>query len=59
MFKLQRKIYTANSALEYFLTNEWKFKNENLLRLLENLLPQDMESFGFTYATFDIYQYFT
>ncbi|OXU23253.1 hypothetical protein TSAR_012798 [Trichomalopsis sarcophagae] len=58
LVRLQRKVYTANSALEYFLTNEWKFKNEKLLDLLTDTPPTDLESFGFEYATFDIHKYF-
>lgn len=58
LVNLQRKVYIANSALQYFLTNEWKFKNEKLLKLLTDLPCTDLESFGFEYATFDIHRYF-
>ncbi|KAL7304301.1 hypothetical protein TKK_0003102 [Trichogramma kaykai] len=58
LVRLQRKVYVANSALEYFLTNEWKFKNQKLLDLLQCTPPSDLDSFGFEYATFDIHKYF-
>ncbi|XP_033224121.1 putative fatty acyl-CoA reductase CG5065 [Belonocnema kinseyi] len=58
LVKLQRKVYTANSSLEYFLMNVWKFKNDNFLGLLTNLPPGDAEAFGYEYFSFDIREYF-
>nr|QGV11525.1 FAR5 [Tetrastichus brontispae] len=58
LVKLQRKVYVANSALEYFLTNEWKFRNEKMFDLVTNLPPIDDDAFGFELATFDIHKYF-
>ncbi|KAJ8688008.1 hypothetical protein QAD02_023803 [Eretmocerus hayati] len=58
LVKLQRKVYAANSALEYFLCNEWKFKNDKLLKLLVDIPPTDQDSFGFEYYTFDTHEYF-
>ncbi|XP_014207378.1 putative fatty acyl-CoA reductase CG5065 [Copidosoma floridanum] len=58
LLKLQRKVYVANNALHYFLTNEWKFMNAKMHNLLVDTPPADLDSFGFEYASFDIYNYF-
>ncbi|XP_043285674.1 putative fatty acyl-CoA reductase CG5065 [Venturia canescens] len=58
LVKLQRKVYIANSALKYFLMHEWYFENKGLQNLLTKVLPTDYETFGYDYATFDIYTYF-
>lgn len=39
--KLQRKIYNANVALEYFILNNWDFKNRNFIRLASEIKPED------------------
>ncbi|XP_012256162.2 putative fatty acyl-CoA reductase CG5065 [Athalia rosae] len=57
LLKLQRKIYTANFALEHFLLNNWQFLNNNLLAILTSMSPSDMETFGFQMGDFDIRQY--
>ncbi|XP_015586726.1 fatty acyl-CoA reductase 1 isoform X2 [Cephus cinctus] len=56
--KLQRKVFTANSALEYFLINQWKFRNEKMLNLLTDLPTEDLDTFGYDYWNFDIVEYF-
>lgn len=48
MTKIQRKIYEANLALKYFVLNEWKFENENLLNLSKCLKLTDMRAFDFS-----------
>lgn len=58
LVKLQRKIYIANMAVQYFLTNEWFFLNRNTLALDKNLLPEDVEGFSFKADEFDTYDYF-
>ncbi|XP_065365046.1 putative fatty acyl-CoA reductase CG5065 [Calliphora vicina] len=47
LLKLQRRIYAANIALYVFITTEWKFCNENFIKL-ENLIPtEDYKKLGF------------
>lgn len=45
--KIQRKMYEANKALSYFVTNNWNFKNENFLNLCNFLRCEDQLSFDF------------
>lgn len=58
LLKLQRKIYCANNALSYFLTNIWTFHNEKLINLFDDLSPENKEHFGFNYRDFNIENYF-
>ncbi|CAL1687696.1 unnamed protein product [Lasius platythorax] len=58
LLKLQRKVYCANSALSYFLTNEWKFHNEKLISLFDNLNADNKKDFGFDYKALNIAEYF-
>lgn len=45
--RVQRKIYEANLALQYFVTNDWSFKNDNFVALNKHMLIEDVKSFGF------------
>lgn len=45
--KVQRKIYEANLALQYFVTNDWIFKNENFAALNDQMRLEDVKSFGY------------
>ncbi|XP_058820697.1 putative fatty acyl-CoA reductase CG5065 [Topomyia yanbarensis] len=57
--KLQRKIYTANVALEYFILNNWDFKNSNFIRLASEIKPVDNKEFYYRdFIEFDITLYF-
>ncbi|XP_012265501.2 putative fatty acyl-CoA reductase CG5065 [Athalia rosae] len=58
LLKLQRKIYMANFALQYFLVNNWKFLNNNLLAVSTSMSKADAETFGFQMGNFDIRDYF-
>lgn len=58
MFKVQRRIFLAYTALQYFLVNEWDFINNNSLSLLEKILPSDREDFFLDINEIDIYVYF-
>ncbi|KAL6443249.1 hypothetical protein ACFW04_002874 [Cataglyphis niger] len=58
LLKLQRKIYIANNALSYFLTNQWKFSNKKLLTLFDNLSAENKKDFGFAYKDFNVEKYF-
>lgn len=57
LVRLQRKIYIANMAVQYFLTNEWAFLNKNSLALDKSLLPEDVENFSYKADEFDVYDY--
>ncbi|CAH0549649.1 unnamed protein product [Brassicogethes aeneus] len=46
VFKLHRRIYIANMALQYFLNYTWVFKNKKTLNLERKILPEDMVAFS-------------
>lgn len=57
--KLQRKIYQANLALQYFVLNNWNFENKNFMNLSQELKVQDLKAFYFTdFLEFDLILYF-
>lgn len=57
--KLQRKVYIANMALEYFILNNWDFKNDNFIRLASEIQPGDNKSFYYRdFVEFDVTLYF-
>ncbi|XP_012541313.1 fatty acyl-CoA reductase 1 [Monomorium pharaonis] len=58
LLNLQRKIYVTNSALSYFLLNEWTFYNEKLLSILDNLSADNKKEFEYPYKIIDVYDYF-
>lgn len=48
-------MYEANQALTYFVTNNWDFKNDNLMNLSSILREEDVRDFDFQDAFhFDI-----
>lgn len=57
LIKIQRKIFIANSALDYFITKEWTFVNEKFDSLERRLLPDDVESFRYI-KDVDRFKYF-
>uniref|UniRef100_A0A0C9PTE7 Fatty acyl-CoA reductase n=1 Tax=Fopius arisanus TaxID=64838 RepID=A0A0C9PTE7_9HYME len=58
LVNLHRKIYSANSALAYFLMNQWNFQNAKMRSLLSDVPPADVDDFGYEYASFDVNLYF-
>lgn len=58
LLRLQRKVYVSNSALSYFLLNQWKFVNKKLLSMLDNLSADNKKEFEFPYQTIDVVQFF-
>uniref|UniRef100_A0A182J7H3 Fatty acyl-CoA reductase n=1 Tax=Anopheles atroparvus TaxID=41427 RepID=A0A182J7H3_ANOAO len=57
--KLQRKIYKANVALEYFILNNWDFKNSNFIQLASQIKPEDNKEFYYRdFIEFDVTLYF-
>ncbi|CAO1396740.1 unnamed protein product [Diamesa serratosioi] len=49
IMKLQRKIYEATSALNFFMMNNWEFKNKKFLDLSFEIRPEDTRAFSFDY----------
>ncbi|XP_038219949.1 fatty acyl-CoA reductase 1-like [Zerene cesonia] len=58
LVKLQRRIYSANIALNYYLTQQWKFVNNNILQLREKIRIEDKREFSYEMETIDRLQYF-
>ncbi|XP_060533066.1 fatty acyl-CoA reductase 1-like isoform X2 [Cylas formicarius] len=59
LLRIQRKIYIANMALQYFITQDWKFINEKTSDLENKLLPPDKENFYYDKDRVVPYEYFT
>ncbi|XP_011862152.1 PREDICTED: fatty acyl-CoA reductase 1-like, partial [Vollenhovia emeryi] len=53
VFKLQRKIYVANQALKYFLSNNWKFDNTKVLTEISNIVSNNHKDFLMNYKKCD------
>lgn len=51
-------MYRAMFALEYYMTNEWNFKNDNSLSLCTRLKPNDKKDFYFNVAGINLEEYF-
>ncbi|KAK9884187.1 hypothetical protein WA026_005140 [Henosepilachna vigintioctopunctata] len=58
LIKIHRKIYIANMALEYFITNKWTFLNDRGRALEKELLPSDLEDFSYKEEEMDVDEYF-
>lgn len=55
---LQRKVYNANCALEYFILNNWTFLNRNFLSLDNEIKEEDTRDFHYTdFVQFDMMLY--
>lgn len=60
MTKLQRKIFEANMALQYFTMNHWAFLNNNFVTLCDKLKLEDLRDFDYRDCfNFDIIHYMT
>lgn len=58
VLSLQRKIYNANCALEYFILNNWTFLNQNFLSLDNEIKEEDTRDFHYTdFVQFDMMLY--
>lgn len=58
VMRLQRKVFNANCALEYFILNIWTFRNENFLSLDNAIKEEDTRDFHFTdFVQFDMMLY--
>ncbi|KAL0103222.1 hypothetical protein PUN28_017510 [Cardiocondyla obscurior] len=58
LVRLQRKVYVSNRALSYFLLNQWTFRNQNMITMLDNLSAENQKDFGYPYKDVDVVQYF-
>lgn len=47
VLKITRKIYEANKAASYFVTNSWDFKNDNFYNLCSFLRLEDSKAFDY------------
>ncbi|CAG9772724.1 unnamed protein product [Ceutorhynchus assimilis] len=59
LLKIQRKIFIANMALQFFITQEWKFENEKSAALEDVILDEDRNDFAYGRRDVDPYEYFT
>lgn len=50
--RLQIKIYTASLHLRYFTFQEWTFKNEKMLRNIEDIVPKDLKDWKQVFILF-------
>lgn len=58
LVKLQRRIYTANQALQLFMMTEWTFENDQFRQLHSEIQPNDLKDFRFdVFFTIDVREY--
>lgn len=56
--KLQRRIYTANQALQLYMLTSWTFENDQFLLLHSDIQPGDIKDFRFNnFVTADVREY--
>ncbi|XP_044261531.1 putative fatty acyl-CoA reductase CG5065 [Tribolium madens] len=58
LVKIQRRIFVANMALEYFSRNQWEFLNDKAVELQKDLLEEDYGSFQYGEDDVEPYDYF-
>ncbi|XP_072948526.1 fatty acyl-CoA reductase 1-like [Epargyreus clarus] len=58
LFKVQRRIYTANMALNYFITQQWTFSNINFMKLRSAVKPEDCNEFYYELENVNKFEYF-
>ena len=58
LVKLQRRIYSANLALHYYVTQQWTFKNNNFLELRSKIKSKDKKDFFYELETINQTEYF-
>ncbi|KAF4523936.1 hypothetical protein B566_EDAN011190 [Ephemera danica] len=57
MMRIQEKLQRAVACLEFFTTHEWRFTNENVIRLADRLSPRDRRLFNFDIRELDWREY--
>lgn len=58
LVKVQRKIFIACQALEFFIVNEWTIHNEKLCSLIKDIKKQDIESWNFDFSMTNLTEYY-
>ncbi|CAH2056126.1 unnamed protein product, partial [Iphiclides podalirius] len=58
LIKIQRRIYIANLALRYYLTQQWTFSNDNFVKLRSTLKNIDKEHFYYKMENIDRTEFF-
>ncbi|OWR47189.1 fatty-acyl CoA reductase 1 [Danaus plexippus plexippus] len=58
LVRVQRRIYTANMALHYYLTKQWTFSNRNLIALRSKIKDDDMRDFYYEIENIDKYEFY-
>ncbi|XP_053622047.1 putative fatty acyl-CoA reductase CG5065 [Plodia interpunctella] len=58
LLKVQRRIYIANLALQYYITKQWNFNNKNFVKLRSRIKAEDHDDFYYEMETVDRNEYF-
>ncbi|KAF7282347.1 hypothetical protein GWI33_002787 [Rhynchophorus ferrugineus] len=58
MYKIYSKMYKVTSVLLYFVSHEWKIKNDNVAALWKKLSPSDQTLYNFDLQSIDRDEYF-
>ncbi|XP_050557890.1 putative fatty acyl-CoA reductase CG5065 isoform X1 [Spodoptera frugiperda] len=58
LVKVQRRIYIANLALQYYITKQWTFDNTNLVLMRTKIKDEDRKHFYYEMENIDQYKYF-
>ncbi|KAL4711305.1 hypothetical protein ACJJTC_019146 [Scirpophaga incertulas] len=58
LLRIQRRIYTANMALNYYITKQWTFDNRNFVLLRSRIKEGDKEHFYYDVENVDKEEYF-
>ncbi|CAH2101747.1 unnamed protein product [Euphydryas editha] len=58
LVKIQRRIYIANLALRYYITQQWTFCNKNFITLRSNIKKVDKPDFYYEMENIDKYEFF-
>ncbi|XP_068621838.1 fatty acyl-CoA reductase 1 [Battus philenor] len=58
LVKIQRRIYMANIALRYYITQQWTFSNENFVKLRSVIKKEDKENFFYDLESIDQFEFF-
>ncbi|CAK1593081.1 unnamed protein product [Parnassius mnemosyne] len=54
--KIYKKVYKLSTVLSYYMTNSWKFQDNNVLKAYNNMSKNDQEVFNCNMATVDFRQ---
>jgi hypothetical protein len=54
LMRVVRNLYVANSALKYFMINQWEFNNANNLTLISSIPLNDRNIFSYDWTNIDM-----